>query len=232
MSCWLSLLADPARLDRPGQCLEIGVGREVGQIVSLLAGRAPLADKPNLFAWHVRHANALKSKVRSCVRRALRGMHDPGRPAVEPGPGLLELARKLQQARFVAEPADEVHAEREAVGGPAQRNAHRRRPGQVGELRERYVLQSVASDLIDHAVERAEPAREAKEAGAVENVEQRLLRRWWIALAVADRRMRDRRRQQHVVPLVEPAERAGEVVPLQELRCQRSGRQRAAKSSE
>ena len=52
----VSLLADPARLDRRGQCLEIGVGRKVGQIVFLLAGRAPLADEPNLFARHVLHA--------------------------------------------------------------------------------------------------------------------------------------------------------------------------------
>ena len=50
------LLADPARLDCRGQCLEIGVGRQVGEIVFLLAGRAPLADEPDLFAGHMLHA--------------------------------------------------------------------------------------------------------------------------------------------------------------------------------
>ena len=102
---------------------------------------------------------------------------------------MLKLARKLQQPGFFAEPADELDAEREAVGGPAQRNAHRRRPGHVGELRERHVLQSVAGDLIDHAVERAEAAREAKQAGAVENVEERLLCRRRIAWLRADGRL-------------------------------------------
>src|ERR1700728_4970948 len=51
----VSLLADPARLDRRGECLEICVGRQVGEIVFLLAGRAPLADEPDLFARHMLH---------------------------------------------------------------------------------------------------------------------------------------------------------------------------------
>ncbi len=49
----VSLLADPARLDRRCRRLEAGLGREVGQIVFLLAGHAPLADEPDFFAWHV-----------------------------------------------------------------------------------------------------------------------------------------------------------------------------------
>ena len=48
----MGLLADPARLDRRGEGLEIGVGREVGQIVFSLAGSAPFADEPDLFARH------------------------------------------------------------------------------------------------------------------------------------------------------------------------------------
>ncbi len=52
----VSLLADPARLDRRSERPKIGVSREVGQIVFLLAGRAPLADEPDFFARHVLHA--------------------------------------------------------------------------------------------------------------------------------------------------------------------------------
>ena len=52
----VSLLADPARLDRCGQRLEAGFRRQVREIVFLLAGRAPLADKPDLFAWQMLHA--------------------------------------------------------------------------------------------------------------------------------------------------------------------------------
>ena len=49
----VSLLTDPARLDGAGQRLEISIGGKVGEIVFLLAGRAPLADEPNLFARQV-----------------------------------------------------------------------------------------------------------------------------------------------------------------------------------
>ena len=52
----MSLLANPARLDGRGERLQIGVGREVGQIVFLLAGRAPLADQPNVVARQMLHA--------------------------------------------------------------------------------------------------------------------------------------------------------------------------------
>jgi len=37
------LLANPARLDRRGQRLEAGFGRQVREIVFLLSGAAPLA---------------------------------------------------------------------------------------------------------------------------------------------------------------------------------------------
>ena len=52
----VSLLANPARLDRCGQRLQVDVGGEIGQIVFLPAGGAPLANEPDLFAWHVLHA--------------------------------------------------------------------------------------------------------------------------------------------------------------------------------
>src|SRR4249920_2633306 len=52
----VSLLADPARLDRRGQRLEAGFRRQVREIVFLLSGRAPLADEPNFVARHMLHA--------------------------------------------------------------------------------------------------------------------------------------------------------------------------------
>ena len=52
----MSPFADPARLYRNGEGFEAGVGGEVGQIVFLFAGGAPLADEPNLLARHMLHA--------------------------------------------------------------------------------------------------------------------------------------------------------------------------------
>src|ERR1700677_2513680 len=52
----VGLLADPSRLDRGGERLEVGVGRQVGKIVFALARGAPLADQPGLLARHVLHA--------------------------------------------------------------------------------------------------------------------------------------------------------------------------------
>ena len=52
----VGLLADPSRLDRGGERLEAGVGRQVGKIVFALARGAPLADEPGLLARHVLHA--------------------------------------------------------------------------------------------------------------------------------------------------------------------------------
>ena len=66
----VSLLADPARLDGRRQRFEIDVGREVGQIVLLLAGRAPLADEPDLFAWQCAAA-ARRRRTREWRRNGL-----------------------------------------------------------------------------------------------------------------------------------------------------------------
>src|ERR1700722_10428275 len=55
-SLLVGLLADPSRLDRGGERLEVGVGRQVGKIVFALARGAPLADQPGLLARHVLHA--------------------------------------------------------------------------------------------------------------------------------------------------------------------------------
>jgi hypothetical protein len=52
----VGLLADPSRLDRGGERLEVGVGRQVGKIVFALARGATLADQPGLLARHVLHA--------------------------------------------------------------------------------------------------------------------------------------------------------------------------------
>ena len=52
----MSLLANPARLDRRGERFQVGVGRKVGEIVFLLPRDASLADQPDLFARHVLHA--------------------------------------------------------------------------------------------------------------------------------------------------------------------------------
>src|SRR5271166_68550 len=47
----MRLLANPTPLDCRGERLEAGFGRQVGEIVFLFAGRTPLADEPDLFAW-------------------------------------------------------------------------------------------------------------------------------------------------------------------------------------
>ena len=52
----VGLLADPSRLDRRGERLEVGVGRQIGKIVFALARGATLADQPGLLARHVLHA--------------------------------------------------------------------------------------------------------------------------------------------------------------------------------
>jgi hypothetical protein len=52
----MGLFADPSGLDRGGERLEVGVGRQVGKIVFALARGATLADQPGLLARHVLHA--------------------------------------------------------------------------------------------------------------------------------------------------------------------------------
>ncbi len=52
----VGLFADPSRLDRGGERLEAGVGRQVGKVIFALARGAALADQPSLFARHVLHA--------------------------------------------------------------------------------------------------------------------------------------------------------------------------------
>ena len=69
----MSLLADPARLDGRGERLQIGFGGEVGQIVFLLAGRAPLADEPGFFPGHMLHA-----LVADALRRPVGDAHADG----------------------------------------------------------------------------------------------------------------------------------------------------------
>ena len=52
----VGLRADPSRLDRGAERLEVGVGRQVAKIVFALARGATLADEPGLLARHVLHA--------------------------------------------------------------------------------------------------------------------------------------------------------------------------------
>src|SRR5205823_1885140 len=52
----MRLLTDPSGLDRGGERLEAGVGRQVGHIVFLLARRPALANEPDFVARHALHA--------------------------------------------------------------------------------------------------------------------------------------------------------------------------------
>ena len=46
----MRLLADPARLDGGCQCAQIGLRREIGEIVFLFAAIPVFADEPNFLA--------------------------------------------------------------------------------------------------------------------------------------------------------------------------------------
>lgn len=52
----MGLLTDPPGLDRSGEHLEGGVGRQVGDGAFLLSGRPSLANEPDLVARHALHA--------------------------------------------------------------------------------------------------------------------------------------------------------------------------------
>ena len=65
----MRLLADPSGFDRGGERLEAGIGRQVGHIVFLLAGRPPFADEPDFVARHALHA-IIKHAVLMTVRNA------------------------------------------------------------------------------------------------------------------------------------------------------------------
>src|ERR1700733_11674976 len=69
----VGLLADPSGLDRGGERLEAGVGRQVGKIVFALARGATLADQPGLLARHVLHA-----LVMDALRRTIGDPHAYG----------------------------------------------------------------------------------------------------------------------------------------------------------
>jgi len=70
------LLADPPRLDGAGEVLQRRVGGQVGELVFAFAGRAMLADEPDLLAgqmlvaqvadtlgWVVGHADAKRCEA-------------------------------------------------------------------------------------------------------------------------------------------------------------------------
>jgi hypothetical protein len=69
----MGLLANPTRFDRRGERLEIGVGREVGEIAFLLPRAAPLTDEPDFFARQALHAF-----VADPLRRTIGDAHPQG----------------------------------------------------------------------------------------------------------------------------------------------------------
>ena len=73
----MGLLADPARLDGGRQRLQGRVGRQVGEIVFVLACRRALADEPDFLAWQV--LLAVVDALRGAVRDA-----DPHRGEARP----------------------------------------------------------------------------------------------------------------------------------------------------
>src|ERR1700691_2122230 len=66
----VGLLADPSGLDRGGERLEGGVGRQGGKIVFALARGATLADQPGLLARHVLHALVMDALWRTIGKSA------------------------------------------------------------------------------------------------------------------------------------------------------------------
>ncbi len=61
--------ADPSGFDRSGKRPETGIGRKIGHVIFLLAGRMALADEPDFFVRHALHA-ALGHAVLMAVRDA------------------------------------------------------------------------------------------------------------------------------------------------------------------
>ena len=70
----MRLLTDPSGLDRGGERLEGGIGRQVRHIVFLLAGRPAFADEPDLVARH-----ALHTIIEHAVLMAIRNADTAGR---------------------------------------------------------------------------------------------------------------------------------------------------------
>ena len=68
------LLAHPARLDRRGQPLQGGAGRQIGQVTLALAQSAALSDQPSLLAGHMLGATSMQAH-----RHSIRHAHAPGR---------------------------------------------------------------------------------------------------------------------------------------------------------
>ena len=79
------------------------------------------------------------------VGRAERPGRVPGGPAAGPGLCLLELRRQPEERGLVAEPAEEVHADRQAVVVPPERDGHCRVAGEVGG--DARVAHGLAADL-------------------------------------------------------------------------------------
>ncbi|HEY6520738.1 MAG TPA: hypothetical protein VIZ19_15375 [Roseiarcus sp.] len=61
----MRLFANPSRFDCRGERPETRVGGWIGEIALALAGGAPLADEPSLFAWHVLRALVVDAVLRT-----------------------------------------------------------------------------------------------------------------------------------------------------------------------
>src|SRR5437660_5172493 len=84
------------------------------------------------------------------------------RTALRPRPRLLELRGEPQERRLVAEAAEEMRPDRQAVVGPMQRHRHRRLPGDVPDRGERRIRRRPLESedrVVGRPVERAERQR-------------------------------------------------------------------------
>src|ERR1700758_4308442 len=77
----MRLLADPARLDGAGECLERCVRRQVGKIVFALAVRTVLPDQPDFLTRHV-----LSPHVSDALRRSVSDSYPYGGEARRKAP--------------------------------------------------------------------------------------------------------------------------------------------------
>src|SRR5262245_19899983 len=70
----VSLLANPSRLDGGRQCAQVGLRRQVGEIVFLFSRHPVFADEPCLCCWPlslIRCVGPSAMRVRTAAKRAL-----------------------------------------------------------------------------------------------------------------------------------------------------------------
>src|SRR4029077_8626670 len=105
----MRLLADPSGFDGGGERLEAGIGRKVGHIVFLLAGRPPFADEPDFVARHALHAiikHAVLVTVRNANQASCEAACQPALcapPPIDPSPFLFRQRRFGGNRRLIRE---------------------------------------------------------------------------------------------------------------------------------